>query len=162
MNTIFRGVLPFVAYCVRLQGSEEDILAALDRCVTHSSAVRENFISFGRRLQLQGQVGVDGIHITTQSAGYNSGQVILHGHMDTDTEDEGVCTLWYRLIPNNFALLFDVLLLCIIAKALKNGLVWRNLAVTAVVVLLCLMLSAVSALPLNMRLNEVLGPFAKE
>ena len=154
MDTRFRGVLPFKTYRVQLQGGREEILAVLDRCVTPSSMVRGNLIPFGRRLQLQGQVEGDEVHITTQSGGYNGGQVILHGHVEA--EDEGVCMLRYRLIPNNFALLFVVLLLCFVVAMLKNGPVWRGLAVAAVGMSLCLLLSVVSALPLNMRLNEVL------
>ena len=160
MSTVFCGVLPFIAYRVRLRGSEEDILAALDRCVTPSPVVRGNLVPFGRRLQLQGQVEVDGVHITTHSGGYNGGQVILHGFVEA--EDEGVCTLRYRLVPNNFALLFDVLLLCFVGGMLKNGLIWRGLAIAAVVMLICLLLSVVSAPPLNMRLNEVLKEYLEE
>lgn len=160
MSNIFRGVLPFIAYHIRLQGSEEDILAALDRYVTPSPVVRGNLVPFGRRLQLQGQIEVDGVHMTCHGTGHNGGQVILHGR--AEAEDEGGCTLRYRLIPNNFALLFSALLLCFAAALLKNGPVWRGLAVAAVGMLLCLLLSVVSALPLNMRLNEVLRPFMKE
>ena len=164
MDTRFRGILPCITYHVQLQGGRENILAALDRCVTTASWTRYNFIFilFARPRQMFGQIGDDSIHITARGTARNSGQVLLHGRIVS--EDEDSCVLRYRLIPNYYALLFDLFTLvfcvaCFISMANKNYWIW---VVPGLATAFCWLLSVISAVPLNMILNEALKEYLEE
>ena len=161
MDTKFRGVLPFKTYRVLFQGGREDILAALDHCLTPAPWTRYNFIFvlFARPRQMFGTIVDDSVHITGRGVGRNGGQVLLHGRIVA--EDENGCVLQYRLIPNYYVLLFALITLIFGARILltaRNDQIWMGLF-PLLPPLFCWMLSVVSSTHLNMCMNDVLNQY---
>ena len=161
MGDRFDGILPFASHCVRLCGSREEVVGALERSVTPVSLVRYNFSVHGRPRQMLGSIGEDGVHITAAGAGWNSGQVVLHGRIRA--EDEHHCQWTYRLLPNDFLLLFDLLALCICTKWFfsmtnKNWWIWLIPVIAAA---FSCFLSILSAIHFNMCLNERMKDYWK-
>ncbi len=111
MKKHFRGVLPFVAHRIQLNGSREEVIDDLKRRVTTFPLVRYNFFALGRPYQLMGQMGGDTFHFTASGKGWNGGQTVFHGNIRS--VDERSCQMTYRIFPNNISLLFDLLAVCI-------------------------------------------------
>ena len=151
MKKHFRGVLPFVAYRIQLNGSREEIIDDLKRRVISFPLARYNFFAHGRPYQLLGQVGEDTFHLTTSVQGWNGGQTVLHGKIQT--VDESSCCLMYRVFPNNFAILFLLMAVCICL--FSHGTVWKWHAL-GVVILLSIVLYGLSVVQMNESLNETM------
>ena len=154
MNKHFRGVLPFAAYRIQLNGSREEVIDDLKRRVAPFPLVRLNFFAHGRPRQLLGQVGEEAFHVTVGGQGWNSGQTVLHGRIQT--AGEGVCCLTYRIIPNNFSMLFLFGAICFCLFSQRTVWKWQALGAVA---LLSVVLYGLSAVHMNECLNETMGKY---
>lgn len=162
MGDRFAGVLPFASRCVQLHGSREEIIGVLERSMIPVFAVRYNFPVHGCARQMLGCIKEDDVHITIAGTGWNSGQVVLHGRIHE--ENELTCQWTYRLLPNNFMLLFDGLALCICVRFLlsmtkTNYWIW---AIPVIVAAFSCFLSAMSAVYFNMCMNESMKEYLKD
>ena len=161
MRNRFDGILPFVSHRVQLRGSREEIMAVLDRYVSPWPSVKNNFALPGQPRQLQGILQGDRFHITASGMGWNSGQVVLHGCI-RETGENG-CQCVYRIVPNNYELLFIGIVLCfwVICIVRTNTLTWGLFPLLASVIL-GLILSGISAVQTNDRLNEKLTAYLQQ
>lgn len=160
MHNRFGGILPFVSQRVQLHGSKEEIIAVLERYVSPWPSVKNNFALPGQPRRLLGILQGDRFHITASGEAWNTGQVVLHGYFQE--EGENGCQCVYRIIPNNYALLFIgiILCFCVTSYVRTKSLTWALIPLLTTVIL-DLVLSGISAVQINDRLNEKLKVFVQ-